>query len=81
MYNALENSGHTVIYAPSELQCVSKKNGSPKSWSASIDSPAFLLCCSVMHHTSFERSRFKDSNERLFALRGEHYLLLGQRKE
>ena len=64
------------------LQCVSK-NGSPKSWSASIDSTAFLTYRSVTNHTCtlFESSRLKDSNELLFAVRGEHLSLLGQLKE
>ena len=38
-------------------------------------------CRSVTNYTSFESSRFKDSNEPLFALRGEHYLFLWQGTE
>ena len=52
-----------------------------KSWSASINSPDFLIRCSATNCTSFESSLSKDSNELLFALRSEHYLLLGQREE
>ena len=71
---------------PNQFRCFSsysacQKNRSPKFWSASIDSPAFLTCRPVTNHTSFKSSRFKDSNELLFVLRIGHYLLLRQREE